>query len=486
MPTPPVPPMIQTLPQLLLQALPPPFPTPSLDALAAALSSFTLKELETALKGKDGGRQAVLSQLKSAGVERIGDRQKIANTLAKADRLGTLKPYLDEATAMSSGLAEGKCAPYPYAPTSKAWMENATSLKQRGNDAFKSGTQDSHAVDLWGAAVDAVSKAIEADGSSGGKGAQTMLVSLHANRAAAHLRLQQWPEAIESASAAIALDGAHAKALFRRGVAHKALRNRTEAKRDVVASIKADPKNREAREALAALETEKEKSKASFREAFQKELATSYDQDGEESEEVVAAAWRAECERLRGVKVDVTDDTPPPITLVNFRRQRAEKRRASQAKAKAAQEEAEERMRTAAREAAKRDGVDVEALDALYASLRSEGVDTSDPAALHQALLARGVDPSDRDELEAFARSHAKESIAYASGGFSWAPPAEPAAAAPEPQIIDLRGLQGNGGAQSKELALQAATTPSPKSEDGGDDEEISTESMYSLSSWGK
>ena len=104
MPTPPVPPNIQTLPQLLLEALPPPFPTASLDALTAALSSVTLKELETALQGKDG-RQAVLSQLKSSGVERIGDRQKIANALAKADRLGTLKPYLDEATAVSSGLA---------------------------------------------------------------------------------------------------------------------------------------------------------------------------------------------------------------------------------------------------------------------------------------------------------------------------------------------------------------------------------------------
>ena len=185
---------IHTLPQLLLEALPPPFPTASLDALAASLSSATLDDLATELAGKDG-RQAVLSKLKSSGVERIGDRQKIANALAKADRLGTLKPYLDEVTAMSSGLADNKCVPYAFANTSKAWLENAGVLKQRGNDAFKGGTQNAHAVDLWGAAIDQVSKATETEGSSGGKGssneARTMLVSLHANCAAAHLRLKR-------------------------------------------------------------------------------------------------------------------------------------------------------------------------------------------------------------------------------------------------------------------------------------------------------
>lgn len=490
---------IHSLPQLLLEALPPPFPTASLDAITASLSSITLDDLATELAGKDG-RQAVLSKLKLSGVERIGDRQKIANALAKADRLGTLKPYLDEATAMNSGLADNKCTPYPFANTSKAWLENAVKLKQRGNDAFKSGTQNAHAVDVWSAAINEVTKAIQAEGSAGGKGssneAHAMLVSLHANCAAAHLRLKRWPDVITSASAAISLEDGHAKALFRRGVAHKALKNRTEAKRDLVASIKADPKNKEAREALAALETEKEKSKANFREAFQKELSTSYDQEGEESEEAVTAAWKVECERLRGGAVDVSDAAPPPITLAEFKRQRAEKRRAAQAKAAKEKEEAEERMRAAAREAAKRDGVDVEALDALYASLRSEGVDTSDPAALHQALRAKGIDPSDQEELEAFARSHAKDSIAYASGGFSWAPRAEPAAAAPEPQIIDLRSFQGGGtiggsgaGGAQKKAPAQVTASANPKANGGdssGDEEEISTESMYSMSSWGK
>lgn len=54
--------------------------------------SVTLSDLKTHL---EAGRPALLSALKSAGVEKLSDRQLLANTLGKAQRMGILHPGVE-------------------------------------------------------------------------------------------------------------------------------------------------------------------------------------------------------------------------------------------------------------------------------------------------------------------------------------------------------------------------------------------------------
>ena len=180
-----------------------------------------------------------------------------------------------------------------------------------------------------------------------------------------------------------------------------------------------------------------------------------------------------------------------PITLEDFRRQRKQQQQAAKEAQARGAVEMRERMGQAAREAALRDGIDVEALDRLYASLRDEGVDTSDVQELHAALRSKGVDPDDRSELEDFARTYAAAHPSYGSGGFSWAPTTFQAEAAQPamPKIIRFPEDAGYATAASKAKPQREEGELSEGEPDPSDDEEgesISTESMYSMGSWGK
>ena len=218
---------IRTTNALLLDALPPPVPADLVDGLNSSLQKAGLTLSALVAKFKEG-RPAALSYLKAAGVERIGDRQKIANALAKSERLGTLKPFLDEEAAISSGLAErGKgTVPFPFATTAAAWLANAASLKQLGNEAFKAG-KSAIAVDFYGDAIHAATEASGKQSAGADKEAtSSLLASLHANTAASYLKLGQWTEVVSAASAALDLDAANPKALYRRGMAYKHLKKR--------------------------------------------------------------------------------------------------------------------------------------------------------------------------------------------------------------------------------------------------------------------
>ena len=80
---------LQTITDLLRQA--------SLEQVPVD-AQLTLSLLDTKL---EEGRLALLTALKAAGVERLTDRQALANTLGKAKRLGTLKPN-DQAAEKAS------------------------------------------------------------------------------------------------------------------------------------------------------------------------------------------------------------------------------------------------------------------------------------------------------------------------------------------------------------------------------------------------
>ena len=296
-------------------------------------NAVTLSTLSDKL---DQGRTTLLAYLKESGVRKLGDCQKITNALAKRVRSAA------EDLAASA-------------------MVRATALKERGNEAFKLGDHEV-AVQTYADAIAASKEAVAQDSRLAHVSrCELLLTSLHSNSAAAYLKLERWADAIQSTTCALELDGQHAKALFRRGIAHTHLQSWSAAKQDLVQSIKLDPKSKEARTALTAMEAAKQvaqaAARAKFREGFGKEIEVDEAKYAEESEDAIIEAWRCECDRLRTEMgrcvvsigdekwerelMDDDAESKPrwdgfqlaPITLEEFKRQRKAKAKALEAQA---------------------------------------------------------------------------------------------------------------------------------------------------------
>lgn len=166
---------LRTLPDLLREF--------GLEQLHEALAQQGVTLASLAAKLKES-RPTLLAHLKESGVEKLGDRQKIANAVAKADRLGNLQPYLDEAAAIASGLSAGTSG---AGAGGAARLASATELKQRGNEAFKAGA-NAAAVDAWGDALLAAAEAAKEPRTAAA--ASGLLAPLHSNTAAALLKLR--------------------------------------------------------------------------------------------------------------------------------------------------------------------------------------------------------------------------------------------------------------------------------------------------------
>lgn len=338
-----------TLPALLDAALPTPGRARDVESLFAehgvTISQIAEKLLE--------GRPATMQFLKELGVDRLGERQQIVNAACKAERTGKLPQEDGKRTFKLNKSSDTMCA--------TALLATAEQIKQRGNDAFKAGKNDV-AANHYGDAIRAAREAAKDEDAQ--PQASTLLVSLHSNAAAAFIKLEEWDAAIQAASSVLEVESEHPKALYRRGVARKHLRLRGEAKEDLVRAVKLDPKNREAREVLAAMEAEvaaeKAAAKAKFQKGFQKgEHAVDESAYAEECEDAIIEAWRKECDRLRTEKgrciVELGDEPwerkdklededskqnwkgfdLAPISLPEFRRQR-KAQKAAEAAAKAA------------------------------------------------------------------------------------------------------------------------------------------------------
>jgi len=398
--------VVRSLPSLLDEALRD--QDANADALAA-LGEMSLLELIAKLQE---GRPVLMAYLKDCGVKAIGARQKIVNTLGKAERAGTLAPYLDEAHALTSGLAHGTSVPHPFARDGASLLANATELKNRGNEAFKSGKSEL-AVDLYAEAAVAARAAANESGSR--EAATALSISLHANSAAAYLKLERWEGVMTSATHALDLEPTNPKALYRRAVAYQRLGQRANARKDILQCIKLDPKNKEAREVLASLEAAKEAEKARVRAAFAESVAV--EDDGEESEAAIVAAWKAECDRLRlelgratitltGMDPEETLDDKvrwdkydfTPIGLDEFRRKRKEQQKAEREAAAvtgAASPGVEGREAAPDEQLYDRQALDTdEPLEVLLARL-CPGVDLSNGSEVRAALRAKGIDPND-------------------------------------------------------------------------------------------
>ena len=198
----------------------------------------------------------------------------------------------------------------------------ANELKAEGNEAFKAGDYGK-AITSYMLATDhltstAAKRALRWEwehmdshivlrDSDGGAvrdqdTASPLLATLHTNRAASHVKLEQWEAAAASATKvssrssvappipmpwrlwpyasrpcayapqALELDCSSTKARFRRGVAYSHLGRMEDARLDLTAVAKADPRNREARTVLevvlAALKERKGAERAMFSRAF--------------------------------------------------------------------------------------------------------------------------------------------------------------------------------------------------------------------------
>ena len=106
-------------------------------------------------------------------------------------------------SAIASGLADGKSVPFPFAESAVSWLANATDLKAKGTEAFKSNRYAS-AVDFYAEAARAAAAARkqEAGGAASSSSTDALLASLHANTAMCHLKLERWTDVVASATAA--------------------------------------------------------------------------------------------------------------------------------------------------------------------------------------------------------------------------------------------------------------------------------------------
>lgn len=202
-----------------------------------------------------------------------------------------------------------------------ALLSRTAELKQQGNTHFKAGNlnaaQTAYIDGISRLTSNAAKKALREWWSHSGTEdtATPLLVSLHTNLAAVHVKLEQWEAAITAATSALTLDSSSVKARFRRGVACSRIGQMQEAKADLTAVAKADPKNREARTVLevvnAALAEQTTSEKARYSKAFAgKSLYADEEAKAEAAKAAEAATkaaeeaallqeWRDECDRLR-------------------------------------------------------------------------------------------------------------------------------------------------------------------------------------------
>eukprot|EP00966_Prymnesium_polylepis_P137784 3184428-Prymnesium_polylepis.1 len=97
------------------------------------------------------------------------------------------------------------------------------------------------------------------------EGAAALRTSLHLNLAAAALKLAEWPIARTACECVLAGDAAHGKALYRLAKAHEGEGELGKAVAAVMALIKGEPQNRDARSLLDALKKRQAEEKGMFK-----------------------------------------------------------------------------------------------------------------------------------------------------------------------------------------------------------------------------
>ena len=123
------------------------------------------------------------------------------------------------------GLEEAKAGRLPKGSSPRAALEGllADKEKEMGNECFKSGEYDT-AVEYYTRGLSLHESAI-----------------IYANRAMAYLRMERPADALKDCDSALHVDPGYNKALFRRGLAQKALKSWDDAAEDLKAALAAEP-----------------------------------------------------------------------------------------------------------------------------------------------------------------------------------------------------------------------------------------------------
>lgn len=102
----------------------------------------------------------------------------------------------------------------------------------------------------------------------------TLYVSCWSNSAMCNIKNKEWTNAISCCDKVLQVEGSNVKALYRRGLAKMNNGSLKEAKKDLLAAFKVDPKNKDIRKAIATLKESlaniKKKEKATFGGIFNK------------------------------------------------------------------------------------------------------------------------------------------------------------------------------------------------------------------------
>ena len=149
-------------------------------------------------------------------------------------------------------------------------LECAKKLKTEGTDFFSKHKNYSKAVAKYEEAAGyAVGEGIS--GNDVTEEERPLYVSCWSNAAMCYIKLKDWPEAVRACNQVLEIDDeqkANIKALYRRGLANTKMGLLKEAKADLMAAYKIDAKNKDVRQALAALKAASAESKKKEKAAY--------------------------------------------------------------------------------------------------------------------------------------------------------------------------------------------------------------------------
>ena len=243
-----------------------------------------------------------------------------------------------------------------------ARMTAAESLKKDANERFKA-KDNACARDLYlDALLHLKHLKVKHLGSEDSRiAADSLRATLNCNLAAAYNNMKDWEPAIKCADSVLQVDPLSSKALFRRGFAnfHRSVTGAylKLARKDLVACVKADPKNKAARRLLMKVKAKQESLREEQRKAmagmFDKPLYADVEQRREEErrrkadakrkrEEEEEALWKEESDRRKSAGES-------EISLEDFRKvlkdQKKEEERLAEERRKKQRDELRERQR---------------------------------------------------------------------------------------------------------------------------------------------
>ena len=164
----------------------------------------------------------------------------------------------------------------PYELEMPAKLSLQERRKEQGNVHFKRGEieralklyQRSNTIVQESDLSDARAGRSEAEIAADTAASHKVKLSCHLNSAQCHLKLADLPAAIRACDAALLLEPASLKGLLRRGQAHLRMEGLDEARADLMAAAKIDPKSREVRVELEELKVKQSAQKAKEKNTF--------------------------------------------------------------------------------------------------------------------------------------------------------------------------------------------------------------------------